>query len=188
MSAKITLPHKTGAVQHAIILKLDSCQSITSLASETGKECVERLREEPVPLKHHLTLALLQPALPNSHSHPSSPHSLLDFLLSSPLCPRVISLMMCNALKVFHQPDLLKRSMGNALGHFFSHPCFLSLSLPLPLVFLIQSSLLSSHCPEPCVFPSAFLSCLTQLSPRSLSLVLDFCCFALPSVAFELGL
>lgn len=85
---------------------------------------VRNKREEQVLLKHHLTLAAFQSALARltfSHPSPLSFHSLLDFLLSSPLCPGVISLMMCNALKVLHQPDLLKWSMGNAPGVTFLH-------------------------------------------------------------------
>lgn len=122
-------------------------------------------------------------------SHPLAPLpmlSLLDFLLSSPLCPRVISLMMCNALKVFHQPDLLKWSMGNALGHFSSHPRSLRLLVRFCLSpfldFHLASFLLSIHCPEPRSFPSPFLSCLAQLSPHCLSLSLHFCSCLSPSL------
>lgn len=97
-----------------------------------------------------------------------------------PLCPNVISLMMCNALKVLHQPDLLKWSMGNALGHFSSHPSPLSLSLrlcfsPSLLTLSLRSILQLIRCPEHGSFPSAFFSCLALLSPPSFSLSLRSC-------------
>lgn len=144
-------------------------------------------RERQVLVKHHLTLALFQSSLPDAHFHIPPPQSFLDFFfLSSPLCPRVISLMMCNALKVFHQPDLLKWSIGNALGHFSSHPLSLSLSLhhyfSLAPHFLLPSFLWSIHCPDPPSFPSTFLSCLTQLSCCSLSIFPHFCSFSLSGV------
>lgn len=105
--------------------------------------------------------------------------------------------MTRNALKALHQPDLLKRSMGNALGRFSSHPQPLSLShRPCLSVSGVSPHAVVSavhlFSPSPGFFPSAFLSCLPQLYPDSLSLSLHFgSCLpapAPPSVAFELGL
>lgn len=123
--------------------------------------------------------------LPPTTHHPCPAHSLSGFFLFlPPLCPRVISLMMCNTLKDFHQPDLLKWSMGNALGHVSSHPCSLRLSLSLCFslspVFLLSTFLLSTHCPEPCSLSSAFLCCLFRLHPCFLSFSPHFCCFLSP--------
>lgn len=121
---------------------------------------------------------------------PPPPPPLPDFLLSSLLCPRVISLMMCNALKVFHQPDLLKWSMGNALGRFSSHPRSLSLllrlCLSLSLIFLVKSFLLSVLCSKASFFPSAFLCCLLHLSPQSLCVSLNFCFCLSPPFSLSL--
>lgn len=151
-----------------------------------------RNTERKVLLKHHLTLATFQRTLPDTHSH-TPPFLFPWFFLSSPLYPRVISLMMFNALKVFHQPDLMKWSIGNALGHFSSHPHSLSLSLhlccSLSLHFPLPSFPRSIYCPpEPRSFPSAYLSCLTQLSPCTISVFFSIPVPLSSSVAFELGL
>lgn len=97
----------------------------------------------------------------------------------SPVCAAVISLMTCNVLKALHQPDLLKWSMGNALGHFSSHPHSLNLSHRLASPCLASLSCHPSCCPsvlpKPHFFPSAFLNCPPQLYPDALSLSLHFC-------------
>lgn len=109
---------------------------------------------------------------PGTVSEPPTP---LCSVLGSPVCAVVISLMMCNALKALHQPYSLKRSMGNALGRFSSHPQPLSLS-HFPACPCLGSLSCRRLCcpsvlPEPHFFPSAFLSCLPQLYPDSLSLL-----------------
>lgn len=174
----MTSLHEEAASQRTITM-LDSSRSTAMPASESVQVCVEA-KERRIGLSETSpdpgTVTERPARLTFSHS---PLHSLLDFLLSSPLRPGVISLMMCNAVKVFHQPDLLKWSMGNALGHCSSHPRSLSLSLclcpSLSLIYPVKKSfLLSIVCPEPRSFLSAFLSCLTQLSPPSLSLSLHF--------------
>lgn len=108
---------------------------------------------------------------PGAISEPPTPHcSILYPRFSySLVCAIVISLMTCNALKALHQPDLLKRSMGNALGHFSSHPQPLSLShrpcLSVSRVSLLPSSLLSICSPRAAFLPI----CLIKLSPLIIS-------------------
>ena len=116
---------------------------------------VRNKREEQVLLKHHLTLAAFQSTLARLTFSPPPLHSFLDFLFSSPLCPRVISLMMRNALKVLRQPDLLKWSVGKCpWGHFSSHPsspsslCLLSLSCHHICCPSIVPGLVLSHLPS----------------------------------------
>lgn len=132
----MTSPHKGASSQLAINMQLHSRQSTATLASDSGKtECVwkgllggvERGTGPSETSPDPGTISERHARL--TFSHPSPPCFFLGFLLSSPLCPRVISLMMCNALKVFYQPDLLKWSMGNAMAYFSSHPRSLSLSL-----------------------------------------------------------
>ncbi len=94
-----------------------------------------------------------------------------SFFFSSPLYPRVISLMMCNALKVLHQSDLLKWSMGNAPGSLFFTP-LLSKSLA-------PSLRLSVSCSSPAIFSAVHLLslasflciCLLKLSHLIISML-----------------
>lgn len=106
---------------------------------------------------------------PWSHFRAPHPSLLYPRFSYSLVCAIVISLMTCNALKALHQPDLLKRSMGNALGHFSSHPQPLSLShrpcLSVSRVSLLPSSLLSICSPRAAFLPI----CLIKLSPLIIS-------------------
>lgn len=147
-------PHKEAASQHAVNMHLHSRQSRRKRLFVCEKGCWWGIKGKnrsfwniTWPWQH------FRAPLPDSHSHippPLSFHSFLDFLRSSPLCPGVISLMMCNALKVLHQPDLLKWSMGNAPGVTFLHtPSLLPLSVS-------------------CLSP-AIISAVRPLSPASFS-------------------
>ncbi|AWP09773.1 putative ERC protein 2-like [Scophthalmus maximus] len=89
------------------------CPDITDRLRLLEQE-VARYREESG--KSQAEVARLMTALRDAETDKSCKEKNISDL------ERVISLMMCNALKVFHQPDSLKWSMGNALGHFSSHP------------------------------------------------------------------